>query len=97
MRRSEQAHSGGGGASENAYYINGFPVTNPLTQLGGSELPFGAIAALLAFAAQVAGCIFAGRTADSGTGSETTNHIAGVVWESESTPAARTRGRCCHR
>ena len=34
---------GGGGASENAYYINGFPVTNPLTQLGSSELPFGAI------------------------------------------------------
>ena len=34
----------GGGASENAYYINGFPVTNPLTQLGSSELPFGAIA-----------------------------------------------------
>ena len=34
----------GGGASENAYYINGFPVTNPLTQLGASELPFGAIA-----------------------------------------------------
>lgn len=33
----------GGGASENAYYVNGFPVTNPLTQLGSSELPFGAI------------------------------------------------------
>jgi hypothetical protein len=38
------ASFGGGGASENAYYINGFPVTNPLTQLGGFELPFGAIA-----------------------------------------------------
>jgi hypothetical protein len=38
-------HSIGGGApSENAYYINGFPVTNALTQLGASELPFGAIA-----------------------------------------------------
>jgi hypothetical protein len=35
---------GGGGPSENAYYINGMPVTNPLTQLGASELPFGAIA-----------------------------------------------------
>lgn len=34
----------GGGASENAYNINGFPVTNPLTQLGAMELPFGAIA-----------------------------------------------------
>ena len=34
----------GGGPSENAYYINGFPVTNPLSQLGSSELPFGAIA-----------------------------------------------------
>ena len=38
------ASFGGGGASENSYYINGFPVTNPLTQLGSSELPFGAIA-----------------------------------------------------
>lgn len=38
------ASIGGGGPSENAYYINGFPVTNPLTQLGGSELPFGAVA-----------------------------------------------------
>jgi hypothetical protein len=38
------ASIGGGGPSENAYYINGFPVTNPLTQLGASELPFGAIA-----------------------------------------------------
>ncbi|NDI85350.1 TonB-dependent receptor plug domain-containing protein [Undibacterium sp. B2R-29] len=37
------ASFGGGAASENAYYINGFPVTNPLTQLGASELPFGAI------------------------------------------------------
>ncbi len=35
---------GGSGVSENAYYINGFPVTNPLTQTGSSELPFGAIA-----------------------------------------------------
>ncbi len=42
-RYAAGASFGGGGASENAYYINGFPVTNPLTQLGGSELPFGAI------------------------------------------------------
>lgn len=35
---------GGGAPSENAFYINGFPVTNPLTQLGASELPFGSIA-----------------------------------------------------
>ncbi|MBY0572108.1 MAG: TonB-dependent receptor [Undibacterium sp.] len=35
---------GGSGASENSYYINGFPVTNALTGLGSSELPFGAIA-----------------------------------------------------
>jgi hypothetical protein len=38
------ASIGGGATSENAYYINGAPVTNPLTQLGASELPFGAIA-----------------------------------------------------
>ncbi len=34
---------GGGAPSENAYYINGLPVTNALTQLGSIELPFGAI------------------------------------------------------
>lgn len=42
-RYSGGASFGGSGPSENAYYINGFPVTNPLTQLGSSELPFGAI------------------------------------------------------
>jgi outer membrane receptor protein involved in Fe transport len=34
---------GGGGQSENAFYLNGFPITNILTQVGASELPFGAI------------------------------------------------------
>ena len=34
---------GGSGQSENAFYVNGFPVTNILTQVGASELPFGAI------------------------------------------------------
>ena len=34
---------GGSSASENAYYINGFPVTNVLYQVGFSQLPFGAI------------------------------------------------------
>jgi hypothetical protein len=34
---------GGAAASENAFYINGFPVTNVLLQVGGSELPFGSI------------------------------------------------------
>ena len=38
------ASFGGAGASENAYYIDGFPVTNPITGLGSSELPFGAVA-----------------------------------------------------
>lgn len=33
----------GSSASENAYYINGFPVTQSLTQFGYSELPFNAI------------------------------------------------------
>jgi hypothetical protein len=42
-RYAAGASMGGGGASENSYYINGFPVVNPLTQLGASELPFGAI------------------------------------------------------
>ena len=35
---------GGSSASENAYYINGFPVTNALTQVGFSQLPFNSIA-----------------------------------------------------
>ena len=43
-RYSGGASFGGGAPSENSYYINGFPVTNPVTQLGASELPFGAIA-----------------------------------------------------
>lgn len=34
---------GGASSSENAYYINGFPVTNPLTNLGFSTLPYDAI------------------------------------------------------
>jgi hypothetical protein len=34
---------GGASGSENAFYINGFPVTNPLTQTGFSTLPFFAI------------------------------------------------------
>jgi hypothetical protein len=37
------ASFGGAGVSENAFYLNGFPITNPLTQLGSMELPFGAI------------------------------------------------------
>ena len=43
-RYSGGASIGGGAPSENSYYINGFPVTNPLNQLGSLELPFGAIA-----------------------------------------------------
>lgn len=35
---------GGASASENAYYINGFPVTTILTQVGFSQLPFNSIA-----------------------------------------------------
>ncbi|PWK92528.1 TonB-dependent receptor [Fulvimonas soli] len=34
---------GGSSAAENQYYINGFPVTNPLTGLGATTLPFNAI------------------------------------------------------
>ena len=37
------ASFGGGGVSENSFYLNGFPITNPLSQLGSMELPFGAI------------------------------------------------------
>ncbi|GJI95552.1 Oar protein [Duganella caerulea] len=37
------ASFGGSGVSENAFYLNGFPITNPLSQLGSMELPFGAI------------------------------------------------------
>ena len=38
------ASFGGSGASENAAYVNGFPITNSLYQIGWSSLPFGAIA-----------------------------------------------------
>jgi hypothetical protein len=38
------ASFGGSGASENAAYVNGFPITNSLFQVGYSSLPFGAIA-----------------------------------------------------
>jgi hypothetical protein len=34
---------GGSGVSENSFYLNGFPITNPLSQLGSMELPFGSI------------------------------------------------------
>ncbi len=34
---------GGSSGAENAYFINGFPVTNPLTNLGYKSLPFRAI------------------------------------------------------
>jgi hypothetical protein len=33
----------GSAASENAFYINGFPVTNPLTNMGATTLPFQSI------------------------------------------------------
>lgn len=35
---------GGSAASENAYYINGYPVTNPLTSIGATTLGFDSIA-----------------------------------------------------
>lgn len=48
--RADAAYGGasfaGGAASENAFYLNGFPITNPLSQLGSMELPFGAISQL---------------------------------------------------
>ena len=34
---------GGASAAENQYYVNGFPVTNPLTGLGFTSLPFDSI------------------------------------------------------
>jgi len=34
---------GGSASSENAYYINGFPITNPLTSLGSTTLAFDSI------------------------------------------------------
>ncbi len=35
---------GGAAVSENAFYVNGFPVVSAWKQIGSSELPFGAIA-----------------------------------------------------
>ena len=42
-RYGNTASFGGASAAENQYYLNGFPVTNALTGLGFTELPFGAI------------------------------------------------------
>ncbi len=40
---------GGSAASENAFYINGYAVTNPLTNLGSTTLPFNGIGQYQAF------------------------------------------------
>lgn len=42
-RYAGTASFGGSAASENAFYINGYAVTNPLTNLGSTSLPFDAI------------------------------------------------------
>lgn len=42
-RYPNTASFGGSAASENAFYINGYAVTNPLTNLGSSTLPFDGI------------------------------------------------------
>lgn len=42
-RYGDTASFGGAAASENAYYINGYPVTNPLNSIGATTLPFDAI------------------------------------------------------
>lgn len=42
-RYPDTASFGGSAASENAFYINGYAVTNPLTNLGSTSLPFGSI------------------------------------------------------
>jgi hypothetical protein len=43
-RYGNTASFGGSAASENAIYINGYAVTNPLTNLGSTTLPFDGIA-----------------------------------------------------
>ncbi|MEI7035292.1 TonB-dependent receptor [Fulvimonas yonginensis] len=42
-RYGNVASFGGASASENQYYVNGFPVTNSLTGIGFAQLPFDAI------------------------------------------------------
>lgn len=42
-RYGNVASFGGSAASENAFYINGYAVTNPLTNLGSTSLPFDGI------------------------------------------------------
>lgn len=64
-RYSGGASIGGGAPSENSYYINGFPVTNPLNQLGSMELPFGAISQA--------------NVASGGFGAEFGRSIGGVI------------------
>ena len=45
---SNAASFGGSAASENAYYINGYAVTNPLTNIGSTTLPFAGISQMQA-------------------------------------------------
>ncbi|MYN01485.1 TonB-dependent receptor [Pseudoduganella sp. DS3] len=87
------ASFGGGGASENAFYLNGFSITNPLTQLGSMELPFGAI--------QQASVITGGFGAEFGrsiggvmnvtTKSGTNNWEAGAMYSAEPNRARASR------
>jgi hypothetical protein len=42
-RYGNVASFGGASAAENQYYVNGFPVTNALTNIGFAELPFDSI------------------------------------------------------
>ena len=48
-RYGNTASFGGSAASENAFYINGYAVTNPLTNLGSTTLPFDAISQYQSF------------------------------------------------
>jgi hypothetical protein len=76
------ASFGGSGASENSYYVNGFPITNPMTQLGSIELPFGAIAQTSVitggFGAEFGRSI--GGVMNITTKSGTNNWEAGATW-----------------
>lgn len=87
-RYGNSASFGGSSASENAIYINGYPVTNPLTAIGSTTLPFDGIDQFQAYIGGY-GAEFGRATGGvvniiTKRGSNEWKHGAQVVWSPQS-------------